>query len=66
MKRALWRYGLPVACTAAALGLRVLLDPVLGSRIPYATFYVAVMVSAVVGGALPGMIATFLGAWAAA
>ncbi len=66
MNQSFSRYGLPVLSTAAALGVRMLLDPVLGTRIPYATFYVAVALSAVAGGAIPGMIATFLGAVVAA
>ncbi len=65
MNRFLSRYGWAILSTSAALGLRLLLDPLLGARIPYATFFVAVALSAVVGGAIPGMLATVLGALAA-
>ncbi len=66
MNRSFSRYGLPVLSTAVALGLRMLLDPVLGMRLPYAIFDVAVAFSAAVGGVVPGSIAAFLSTLSAA
>ncbi|HWR53082.1 MAG TPA: PAS domain S-box protein [Bryobacteraceae bacterium] len=50
---------------AIALGIRLLLDPVLGNRIPYATFYLAVTWAAVYAGLGPGMLAYVLSGLAA-
>lgn len=55
-------YAWAVGATVIALWIRVLLDPWLGTRIPYATFYVAVTWSALYGGAGPGSLAVVLGA----
>jgi PAS domain S-box-containing protein len=60
------RYGRPVLLTAAALGLRMFLNPWLGSLIPFATFYVSVTLSAILGGAIPGLFAILLGTLASA
>jgi len=65
MNTALRRFGWPVLLTAAALGLRMLLNPWLGDRIPYGAFYISVTLSAILGGALPGFIAIALGMFAA-
>src|SRR5215469_6629238 len=59
------RYSWAVLATAAALGLRLLIDPILGPRIPYATFYIAVAISAVLGGWGPGVVSAILGGCAA-
>jgi K+-sensing histidine kinase KdpD len=59
------RYFWAVAITAAALGVRMLLDPILRFRIPYATFYIAAAISAVVGGWGPGAVSAILGGVAA-
>lgn len=60
------RYVHPAVWTGLALGARLLLDPILGAEIPYATFYVAVAASAVQGGIVSGLIAEALGGFAAA
>jgi PAS domain S-box-containing protein len=59
--RCLWA----VLLTAAALGVRLLLDPILGIRVPYATFYIAVAISAVLGGWGPGVVSALLGGFVA-
>ena len=64
MNRAVSRYIWPILLTAAALGLRMLLNPWLGARIPYATFYLSVTLSAILGGLVPGLLAIVLGALA--
>jgi K+-sensing histidine kinase KdpD len=65
MNRAVSLYIWPVLFTAAALGLRVLLNPWLGHRIPYVTFYLSITLSAILGGTIPGLLAIVLGALAA-
>jgi two-component system, cell cycle sensor histidine kinase and response regulator CckA len=64
-KSLITRYFWAVSITAAALGVRLLLDPVLGFRIAYATFFIAVAISAVVGGWGPGVVSALLGGLAA-
>jgi len=55
------RYGLAVALTAAAMGLRLALESRVGQGLPtYITFYPAVMAAALLGGFGPGMVATVL------
>ncbi|MEO2090069.1 MAG: PAS domain S-box protein, partial [Gemmataceae bacterium] len=61
----LFRYGTTVAAVAAATAVRWLFDPLLGDRIPYATFFAAVALAAWVGGLRTGLLATGLGAWLA-
>ena len=57
----LLRYGLAVAFTAAAMGLRLALETMVGHGLPtYITFYPAVMAAALLGGLGPGMAATVL------
>jgi PAS domain S-box-containing protein len=51
--------------TALAAGVRLLLDPILAFKIPYATFYLAVPISAVLGGWGPGSVSALLGGFAA-
>jgi PAS domain S-box-containing protein len=64
-KSAIAHYFWAVLTTAVALGLRLLLDPVLGFAIPYATFFVAVAISAILGGWIPGVLSAVLGGFAA-
>jgi K+-sensing histidine kinase KdpD len=59
------RYSWAVLITAAALGVRLLLDPILEFRIAYATFFIAVAISAVLGGWGPGLVSALLGGFAA-
>ena len=54
-----------VLFTLAALVLRVWLQPSLGSRFPYATFYLAMVASAYLGGLGPGLVSLAGGALAA-
>jgi PAS domain S-box-containing protein len=54
-----------LSTTLCALAVRILLDPVLGTRFAYTPFYVAATVSAIARGALAGMLATVLGGLAA-
>ncbi len=61
MQRAVSKYLWPFLFSAAALGLRKLLTPWLGSNIPFATFYLSITLSALLGGILPGFIAIVLG-----
>jgi K+-sensing histidine kinase KdpD len=65
MNRPLFRYIWPVVFTTAAWGLRMVLNPWLGTRVPYVTFYLSVTLSAILGGLIPGLLATILGALAA-
>src|ERR687884_438239 len=51
--------------TAAAVGLRILLEPLWGTSAPFVLLYPAVMLSAWIGGLGPGLLATGLGAAAA-
>jgi K+-sensing histidine kinase KdpD len=50
------RYGCAVLVSAAAVAARVLLDPVLGDSHPFATFFVAVVISAWHGGVGPSLL----------
>ncbi len=67
-RRVSWRVGCAVAVgtVAAAIALRVSLDPFLGHRFPFATLFVAVLISAWVGGLGPALLATALGSLGAA
>lgn len=56
-----FRYVFPVLSAGAALLLRMWVDPFLGDRTPYATFYVSSTLSAILGGPVAGGIATILG-----
>ncbi len=55
----LW-YVVAVAAPLAAILVRLILRPLLGSDVPYLTFFAAVMVSAWYGGVKPGLLATAL------
>jgi PAS domain S-box-containing protein len=65
MNRAVVRYAWPVLLTAAALGVRTLLNPWLHDVVPFATFYVSVTLTAILGGFRPGLLAIVLGTLAA-
>ncbi len=54
-------YAIATLAVAAAAGLRAAVDPFLGDAIPFATFYLAVLVSAWFGGVAPALLATLLG-----
>ena len=66
MRRAVLRYCWPFVLTGAALGLRSLLNPWLGYSIPFATFYLSIALSALLGGVIPGLIGVVLGTIASA
>jgi PAS domain S-box-containing protein len=59
------RYGAAVALAAAAVLIRLALDPIWGLRLPYITLFPAVMLSAWIGGAGSGLLTTVLTAVAA-
>ena len=56
------RYGVAVAVTAAAVGVRQVLEPWLGSTVPFLQFFVAILVAAYYGGFGPGALATGMAA----
>ena len=56
------RYAVAVIATLAALGVRLVLNPVLGVHAPYLPFTVAVIVAARFGGRGPGLACTALSA----
>jgi PAS domain S-box-containing protein len=58
----LLRYGSALVSIALATWVRVLLDPVLGDQFPYATLFLAVLLTAWYGGFRPAMVAILLGA----
>ncbi len=60
------RYGVAAAAVAAAVVVRLLLDPFLGDHFPFATVFFAVLVAAWYGGFGPALAATLLGAVASA
>lgn len=60
------RYAIALLVTAAALLLRLALDPVWHAQLPFITLFPAVMVSGWLGGLGPGLLTTFLAALAAA
>jgi PAS domain S-box-containing protein len=59
------RYGTAVIAVVVATLLRLALEPVLVSRLPFTLFYPAIMVSAWAGGLGPGIVATVLSGVAA-
>ena len=61
MNRGVVPYIWAILLTAAALGLRILLNPWCGDRVAYVTFYASVTLSAILGGLGPGLLATVLG-----
>jgi PAS domain S-box-containing protein len=60
-RTALQRYGFAVFAVAVSIGLRALLDPVLGSSTPFILLYPAIAIAALYGGARAGLLATILG-----
>jgi PAS domain S-box-containing protein len=59
------RYALAVALGVVAVAIRLALDPVWGTALPYITLFPAIMVSAWFGGLWPGVLTTLLTAVAA-
>ncbi|HUG93180.1 MAG TPA: PAS domain S-box protein [Planctomycetaceae bacterium] len=59
------RYGIAAASVALATWVRWLLDPVLEDRVPFATYFVAVVFTSWYGGLGPGLVCVGLGALSA-
>jgi PAS domain S-box-containing protein len=57
-----FRYGCAAASIALAIWLRLLLDPALGTQVPYATVLLAVLLTAGCGGLGPALAAAVMGA----
>ncbi|HYY56511.1 MAG TPA: ATP-binding protein [Pyrinomonadaceae bacterium] len=63
INRSPWlRYGIAVGVVVLATLLRLLLDPMLGINIPYATYFLAVLITAWACGLGPALLALCLGA----
>src|SRR5580700_6432671 len=58
------KYGCAFVSIALAILLRLLLDPVIGTGFPFATVFLAVVVTAWYGGFRPALTAVVLGAFA--
>jgi PAS domain S-box-containing protein len=58
-------YGLAVVSVALAIWMRLLLDPVLGAQLPFATLFFAVLLASWYGGIRPALLAVLLGGLAA-
>jgi PAS domain S-box-containing protein len=56
----LLRYLAALAITGAAIGIRILLDPLWGATVPFITLFPAVLLSAYLGGTGPGLLSTAL------
>jgi PAS domain S-box-containing protein len=56
------RYGIAVVVVALALGLKLLIDPLIEQETPFLLVFAAIMVSAWLGGLGPGLLATALAA----
>ena len=56
------RYGAALIAVALATALRLLIDPVLGSRLPFTTYFVAAILVAVYRGLGPALLTVALGA----
>src|SRR5262245_47943820 len=54
-------YAIGVVAIAVATVVRLLLDPLLGTRFPFATLFFAVLLSSWLGGFGPALLATVLG-----
>jgi signal transduction histidine kinase len=61
----IWRYGVAILAVAAALGIRLALDPELGQRGVFLLFALAIGVAGLFGGGRPGLTATVLSVLAA-
>jgi PAS domain S-box-containing protein len=59
------RYGVAVVAVGLATCIRLLLDPLLGDRIPFITYFFAVLVTARYCGLRPAVFGVILGAFAA-
>src|SRR3954451_10102066 len=59
-------YGVSLAAIAAAILVRLLLDPWMGDRFPFIAVFLAVPFAAWYGGRGPGMLAMIAGAFAVA
>jgi PAS domain S-box-containing protein len=59
------RYGVAIAAALIAIALRLVLDPIWDSRLPYITLFPAIMLSAWFGGLWPGVVTTAVCAVAA-
>jgi two-component system, LuxR family, sensor kinase FixL len=57
-----FRYGLALTLVLASLLLRLLLDPMIGNRAPYIFYFPAILVSSVLGGLGPALLATIASA----
>jgi PAS domain S-box-containing protein len=55
------RYGGALAGVAAATLARTLLDPLVGDRLPFAFFFIAVLAAAFLGGTWPALVAAAVG-----
>lgn len=62
MKRTspLLRYGVAILVVGVALGIKLLLDPLIPQDVPFLLIFGAVMVSAWYGGLGPGLLTTVL------
>src|ERR1700733_13122740 len=60
------RYSCAPVAIALAIWIRLLLDPVIGDQIPYATLFLAVLVVAAYSGLGPALVAIVLGAFSVA
>jgi len=58
-------YAISVALVLAAIGIRWIIDPFVGTHVPFTTFYPAVFAAALIGGLGPAMLAIALAALAA-
>ncbi|MDO3379463.1 ATP-binding protein [Geoalkalibacter halelectricus] len=55
------RYGIALLAAAGVIAVRLALMPLLGTRPPYITFYLGIVIAAAYGGIGPGMLVTFIG-----
>jgi PAS domain S-box-containing protein len=62
---AIGRYALAVLLVVIATAIRVAVEPALGPRFPFPTFFIAVMVAAAIGGFGPSLLALMLGSLSA-
>jgi len=55
------RYGIALLAAAGAATLRVVLIPLVGTKPPYITFYLGIVIAAAYGGVGPGLLTMFIG-----
>ncbi len=65
LRSALVPYGIALVCVAIAVPFRLLFDPVLGDQLPFATIFLAVVVTSWVCGLRPALFSVALGGIAA-